>query len=127
MIKLAENPQLAKKINRFGRRIDLNNSFSISEEEWNNAKEYFKNKEGEWCCAYCGEPHEQLEKDHVIPLSRGGKATYRNIVPSCKKCNVTKNDKEFLIWYLGSTVYDTERLNKILSYINQTERGDNYE
>jgi 5-methylcytosine-specific restriction protein A len=28
--------------------------------------------------------------DHVIPVSKGGKSTKGNIVPSCKECNNKK-------------------------------------
>ena len=33
---------------------------------------------------------EELTMDHVIPLSRGGKASRNNLVPACKQCNSSK-------------------------------------
>lgn len=47
-------------------------------------------------CQYCHkaiENHEEFELDHVIPLSKGGRDNYRNIVTSCRACNQKKGDK----------------------------------
>ena len=36
-------------------------------------------------CAYCGSVHpaSQLEREHVLPYSRGGRDTWTNVVTSC--------------------------------------------
>lgn len=44
-------------------------------------------------CAYCGQKGLKLEREHMIPLSRGGSHTKGNIVPSCQPCNVKKGTK----------------------------------
>jgi len=46
-------------------------------------------------CQYCGQRFntEDLNFDHVIPRSRGGKTTWQNIVSSCLTCNTTKADR----------------------------------
>ena len=43
-------------------------------------------------CHYCGEkfPPEELTMDHLVPVSRGGKASRNNVVPACKECNSRK-------------------------------------
>lgn len=43
-------------------------------------------------CQYCGVrfPRSQLNLDHVIPRSKGGKSTWDNVVTSCHKCNRKK-------------------------------------
>jgi len=43
-------------------------------------------------CQYCGKrfPRSQLNLDHVIPKSRGGRTTWENIVCSCVRCNLAK-------------------------------------
>ncbi len=43
-------------------------------------------------CHYCNTKvgKENITMDHVVPLSRGGKSTKGNIVPSCKECNNQK-------------------------------------
>lgn len=45
-------------------------------------------------CYHCGETcaREDLTMDHVIPLSRGGRSTKKNIVVACKQCNSHKKN-----------------------------------
>jgi 5-methylcytosine-specific restriction endonuclease McrA len=40
-------------------------------------------------CQYCGEkkPLRQMNYDHVVPRSQGGRTTWENIVTSCIPCN----------------------------------------
>ena len=47
-------------------------------------------------CYYCGRvfPPKALTMDHIVPLSRGGKSTKRNVVPACKECN---NKKKYML------------------------------
>ena len=51
-------------------------------------------------CHYCGEkvPHRELTMDHLVPLSRGGRSTKENLVPSCKDCNNRKRTMLPLEW-----------------------------
>ena len=42
-------------------------------------------------CTQCGS-NENLEFDHIIPFSRGGANTYRNIQLLCESCNRSKSD-----------------------------------
>jgi hypothetical protein len=42
-------------------------------------------------CAKCGN-RENLEYDHIIPISKGGSNTVRNIELLCEKCNREKKD-----------------------------------
>lgn len=46
-------------------------------------------------CQYCGEKltYRQLTVDHVIPVSRGGKNTWENLVACCQPCNRYKDDR----------------------------------
>jgi len=43
-------------------------------------------------CAKCGS-RERLEYDHIIPISKGGGNTARNIELLCEKCNRSKGAK----------------------------------
>lgn len=40
-------------------------------------------------CLYCGEqfPNFMLSRDHVKPLSQGGRDNWVNVVTACKRCN----------------------------------------
>ena len=47
-------------------------------------------------CAYCGEcfRHERdLQCEHVLPESRGGRWTWMNLVTACGPCNLAKADR----------------------------------
>jgi 5-methylcytosine-specific restriction endonuclease McrA len=46
-------------------------------------------------CQYCGKrfPTSELSLDHVLPRSRGGRASWENIVCACVKCNVRKGGR----------------------------------
>ena len=45
-------------------------------------------------CMYCGETFREcdLSRDHVIPISRGGRDIWTNVVTACKRCNARKGD-----------------------------------
>lgn len=46
-------------------------------------------------CLYCGNrfSYSELSRDHVYPLSRGGKDLWTNVVSSCRRCNCRKADR----------------------------------
>ncbi len=46
-------------------------------------------------CAYCGNTFatSQLSKDHIHPVSQGGKNAWSNVVTACKPCNKHKDDR----------------------------------
>ena len=48
-----------------------------------------------YTCQYCGAhgPEITLTYDHVLPVSRGGKTEWDNIVTACDKCNRKKGSK----------------------------------
>ena len=43
-------------------------------------------------CVDCGS-REQLEFDHIVPVSKGGSNTARNIELRCEACNAHKSDR----------------------------------
>jgi 5-methylcytosine-specific restriction endonuclease McrA len=49
-------------------------------------------------CAYCGAAGVPLQRDCVLPLSRGGRYTVGNIVPACRSCNASKSNAEVTGW-----------------------------
>jgi 5-methylcytosine-specific restriction endonuclease McrA len=50
-------------------------------------------------CQYCGKNVKELghrsglTRDHVVPLSKGGKNTWENCITACAKCNWDKADR----------------------------------
>lgn len=55
--------------------------------------------QGAWAgCAYCGAAGVPLQKDCVLPISRGGRYTLLNVVPACGPCNASKCNDEVTGW-----------------------------
>lgn len=55
--------------------------------------------QAEWGgCAYCGAHGVALQRDCVLPISRGGRYTLDNIVPACGSCNASKCSSEVTGW-----------------------------
>ncbi len=47
-------------------------------------------------CIYCGKEFDLFnrpERDHTIPISKGGNNVRENIVPACRSCNARKHNK----------------------------------
>jgi 5-methylcytosine-specific restriction endonuclease McrA len=49
-------------------------------------------------CAYCGAVGGALQRDCVMPISRGGRYTLDNVVPACRSCNTSKCNEEVTSW-----------------------------
>lgn len=49
-------------------------------------------------CAYCGAKDVALQKDCMLPISRGGRYTVTNVVPACGSCNASKCNSELTTW-----------------------------
>ena len=58
--------------------------------------QWWKRQLGRGRCYYCRKvfPPKALTMDHIVPISRGGKSTKRNVVPACKECN---NKKKYML------------------------------
>ena len=58
-------------------------------------------------CQYCGRkcPTRDLSIDHVLPLSRGGKSVWDNVVCACLPCNARKGSR--LLALSGLTLIKT--------------------
>ena len=46
-------------------------------------------------CQYCGGgfASEELTFDHLVPLSRGGRTLWTNVVTACQSCNLLKGNR----------------------------------
>ncbi len=49
-------------------------------------------------CAYCSRNDVKLTVEHMLPLSRGGKHCFVNIVLACTTCNFSKHNKTLEEW-----------------------------
>lgn len=97
-------------------RIRRKNAFGT-----HNVKEFYIlcEKFG-WKCSYCDMEVDKktVTVDHFIPTSKGGSDSIENIVPSCKSCNSSKQDKDFFDWYRKQKFYNLEKEKFILKRSN---------
>jgi 5-methylcytosine-specific restriction endonuclease McrA len=76
-------------------------------QEWIDLLKKHDNK-----CYYCGarmtkKPGlKQRTRDHIIPVTKGGKDEISNIVPACRSCNSQKGARTYEEWK-GVTVIET--------------------
>ena len=58
------------------------------------ASSWWKQQIGKGICYLCEKkfPRAELTMEHLIPLSRGGRSTKKNIVVACKQCNSLKKN-----------------------------------
>ena len=90
---------------------------SLTIQEWLEACERFNYK-----CAYCG-ADAMLTKDHVIPITKGGKTSADNVIPACTSCNSSKSNRDMIEWFTSRPFYKKERLEAIIKYL-QSRKGD---
>ncbi|ORM37394.1 HNH endonuclease signature motif containing protein [Williamsia sp. 1135] len=64
----------------------------LSDEQWSQLKAAWEG------CAYCGAGDRPLQRDCVLPISRGGRYTLDNIAPACGSCNASKCNDEVTAW-----------------------------
>ncbi len=64
----------------------------LTEQQWQAVSEAWAG------CAYCGTTDVPLQRDCVLPISRGGRYTVDNIVPACRACNSSKCNSEVTTW-----------------------------
>jgi 5-methylcytosine-specific restriction endonuclease McrA len=81
----------AKAARKRKRRMDRV-EHDLSDEQWTAIKRAWGG------CAYCGATSESLQRDCVLPISRGGRYTLDNVVPACRSCNASKCNGEVTGW-----------------------------
>lgn len=82
---------------RRAQKAGSRDSVGVSRRDWERLVRRY-----DGCCAYCGE-RAPLQRDHIIPIARGGRHAIGNILPSCAKCNAVKKAKLLAVWkYRGA-------------------------
>jgi 5-methylcytosine-specific restriction endonuclease McrA len=82
------HPEVMRKhqLDRLAMKMNSDGSYTI--EQWNNLVMFYDGH-----CLCCARIDLPLEKDHVVPLSKGGSNSIENLQPLCKPCNSSKRDK----------------------------------
>ena len=67
----------------------------LSLREFDDKAKRRKYEEQKGICPYCKKHFEadEMEGDHIIPWSKGGKTVYENLQMLCRMCNNTKGDR----------------------------------
>lgn len=79
-------------------RNEISRSYKARRRMWESADSDSTTKINNWArkaekvCKWCGvNCQESFHLDHIIPLSKGGSHTIKNLCISCPTCNVRKN------------------------------------
>jgi 5-methylcytosine-specific restriction endonuclease McrA len=90
---LQENPERMRVIRRRRKGEIRNGAKLFTERDWARLLHQYRD-----CCAYCGQSAKELQREHVIPLCRGGVHSVGNILPACQRCNYAKGRKLLIEW-----------------------------
>lgn len=90
---LRDNPERMRAIRRNRKSRIKAQRFEFTERDWRRLKIRYRG-----CCAYCGQSCDSLQREHVIPIARGGRHSVGNIVPACPRCNGSKKAKLLSEW-----------------------------
>lgn len=93
----ANNPErrAEQHANRRARKYSNAGFIGLPDDEWQRLVKRYGG-----CCAYCGTRSDALHRDHVVPLSRGGRHAPANILPACQSCNSSKGALFLSEWRL---------------------------
>lgn len=69
-------------------------------------------------CAYCGATDVPLQRDCVLPISRGGRYTLDNVVPACRSCNASKCNGEVTGWMRRKRLDERVFLERLIAIRN---------
>src|SRR5690606_63843 len=100
------------------RRHDKENS-DYGIEDWSFALNFWTDN-GNIRCAYCNTITDEPQMEHIIPYSKGGEFARNNIIPVCKTCNCSKNNRSLEEFYIYSDNFKEEMLIKVKEYIKIT-------
>jgi hypothetical protein len=67
-------------------------------------------------CAYC-ESEDNLTLDHIVPQSKGGPDTTRNVVACCHSCNQSKGHTPWEEWYYNQDFFSYDNYEKIKNWM----------
>ena len=100
----------------------------LTQQKYYNREQFTLDEKEDICaksgnkCAHCGRPiyaGYQMTVDHFIPLNKGGSNQFINLIPLCKDCNETKDDKLYSMDYIKyiKPKYRTQIEDYLNSYI----------
>lgn len=93
--------ELIKRLNKKNKNFYLDNEIweaivRVERGKVSNKLRFSIYERDHYRCCICGTKGSKgndLEIDHIIPISKGGKTTYNNLQTLCKRCNKEKGNK----------------------------------
>ena len=87
--------------------------------DWKDAMVHFGGE-----CPICGVKEgrgkkSKFDRDHIVPISKGGKTVRGNVMPCCSKCNRGRGNKDILTWFKGQPTWTEERERLIVAWVEQ--------
>lgn len=87
--------------------------------DWKAAILHFRGE-----CPICGKREgrskkSKFERDHIIPLSKGGKTVRNNIMPCCARDNRARGNDDIFEWFRRQDTWTQEREDKIREWMQQ--------
>ena len=89
VMTLEDVEEALKMLASFGKNLEMTKCNQRQTIPTEVRRQVWRRDEGK--CVKCGS-RENLEYDHIIPVSKGGSSTVRNIQLLCEVCNRTKSD-----------------------------------
>lgn len=94
---------------------------NYSLQDWADAMIHFGGE-----CPICGVKEgrgkkSKFDRDHIVPISKGGKTIRSNIMPCCSACNRGRGNKEIISWFRQRPTWTQEREDLILAWMYQEE------
>ena len=88
-------------------------------DDWRDAVIHFAGE-----CPICGRKEgrskkSKFDRDHLVPISKGGKTVRNNVVPCCAACNRSRGNKEIFEWFRQQPTWTQEREDKIRAWMLQ--------
>lgn len=116
LVRLQHKSIMQKTKNAQERRHQKRDDFALTDEQWEETLRYFNYE-----CAYCG-TRGRMTFEHLHPFSKGGDFGKGNIIPCCSACNSSKNNKEFIEWYINKPFFSQKRFERIKEFIKSNKQ-----
>lgn len=89
-------------------------------DDWKAALLHFRG-----ACCYCGRSEgrakdARFDREHFVPISRGGKTERSNIGPACRKCNRGRGNQRLFVWFRKQAFWTAGAERKIVDWIGST-------
>lgn len=104
--QMEENPEKVRQQRREWKRTDKGRAYQRVANYRRRSLPMSKEVRDWWLeqrnavCAYC-QLAMATEIDHIVPVTKGGTNDRDNLVPACRSCNASKNDKTLTEWMEG--------------------------